>query len=67
LAREHGLSPVELALGFVYKRWCVGSTIIGATTMEQLQQDIDAAEVSLSNDILDEIERIHLTYTNPAP
>lgn len=67
LAREHGLTPAQLALGFVYQRWCVGSTIIGATTMEQLQQNLDAAEVPLSEDVLEEIERIHLAYTNPAP
>jgi len=67
LAKENGLTPIELALGFVYKRWCVSSTIIGATTIEQLQQDIDTAEISLSKEVLEEIERIHLTYTNPAP
>ena len=67
LARANNLTPTELALGYVYQRWCVGSTIIGATTMEQLRQDLDAAKVTLSNDILEEVERIHLTYPNPAP
>jgi aryl-alcohol dehydrogenase-like predicted oxidoreductase len=67
LASAHGLTPTELALAFVYQRWCVGSTIIGATTMEQLQQNIDAAQVSLDKDVLNEIERIHLVYPNPAP
>ena len=67
LARENNLTPTELALGFVYQRWCVGSTIIGATTMEQLQQDLDAMQVVLSSDVLEEIERIHLAYPNPAP
>jgi len=67
LARDNDLTPTELALGFVYQRWCVGSTIIGATNMEQLQQDLGAAEVTLGDDVLGEIERIHLLYTNPAP
>jgi aryl-alcohol dehydrogenase-like predicted oxidoreductase len=67
LARANNMTPTELALGFVYHQWCVGSTIIGATTMEQLQQDLDASEVTLSTDVLEEIERIHLTYPNPAP
>ncbi|MGW8246869.1 MAG: aldo/keto reductase [Acidiferrobacterales bacterium] len=67
LARANNLTPTELALGFVYHRWCVGSTIIGATTMEQLQQDLDAAQVTLGDEVLEEIERIHLLYTNPAP
>ena len=67
LAKVNNLTPTELALGFVYQRWCVGSTIIGATTMEQLQQDLDAAQVTLGDEVLEEIERIHLLYTNPAP
>jgi aryl-alcohol dehydrogenase-like predicted oxidoreductase len=67
LARANGLTPTELALGFVYHHWCVGSTIIGATSMEQLRQDLDAEKVSLSKEVLEEIERIHLEYTNPAP
>lgn len=67
LASEHELTLTELALAFVYTRWCVGSTIIGATTVEQLQQDLEAARLSLSKDVLEGIEHIHLTFTNPAP
>ncbi len=67
LAQACGLSPTELALGFVYHRWCVGSTIIGATSMAQLQQNISAYQVKLTPDILKEIDAIHLRYTNPAP
>ncbi len=67
LAREHGLTPTQLALAFVHKRWCVASTIIGATTMDQLREDIAAAEVTLAPDVLERIEEIHLLYTNPAP
>ena len=67
LARQHGLTPTQLALAFVYERWCVGSTIIGATTMAQLKENLDAAEVSLSAEVLQAIEGIHLRYTNPAP
>jgi aryl-alcohol dehydrogenase-like predicted oxidoreductase len=67
LARQHGLTPTQLALAFVYNRWCVASTIIGATTMEQLREDIAAAEVTLTPDVLERIEEIHLLYTNSAP
>jgi aryl-alcohol dehydrogenase-like predicted oxidoreductase len=67
LAREHSLTPTQLALAFVYNRWCVASTIIGATTMEQLREDIAAAETTLTPDVLERIEEIHLLYTNPAP
>ncbi|MGO9443612.1 MAG: NADP(H)-dependent aldo-keto reductase [Thiobacillaceae bacterium] len=67
LAHEHGLTPTQLALGFAYRHWCVGSTIIGATTMEQLRENLDASQITLSHDILAGIERIHLNFTNPAP
>ena len=67
LAREHHLTPTQLALGFVYHRRHVASTIIGATTMAHLQENIEAYQVKLSPEILQTIEKIHLQYTNPAP
>lgn len=67
LASQHGLTPTELSLAFVYNRWCVGSTIVGATSMDQLQQDLAATQVTLSQEVLEAIEQIHLLYTNPAP
>lgn len=67
LARRHGLSPATLALAFVRSRWFVASTILGATTLEQLQENIDSAAVTLAPELLQEIESIHLHYTNPAP
>jgi len=67
LARKHGLTPTQLALGFVTSRWFAASTIIGATTLEQLQEDITAGTTPLSNEVQQEIEALHLRYTNPAP
>ena len=67
LARAHDLTPAQLALSFVMQRWCVASTIIGATSMVQLQENIAAYHVQLSAEILKEIDAIHLRYTNPAP
>lgn len=67
LAHKHGMSPAQLALSFVYHRWFVTSTIIGATTMAQLQENIQAWQKPLSDEILQEIEAIHLRYMNPAP
>jgi aryl-alcohol dehydrogenase-like predicted oxidoreductase len=67
LAREHGLTPTQLALAFVYHRWFVTSTIIGATTMAQLQENIAAWQVQLSPEVMQEIEVLHLTMMNPAP
>lgn len=67
LAREHGLTPTQLALAFVYHRWFVTSTIIGATTMAQLQENIAAWSVQLSPEVMQQIEALHLTMMNPAP
>ena len=67
LARANNLTPTQLALSFVMHRWCVASTIIGATSMAQLQQNIAAYNVKLSPEIIKEIDAIHLRYTNPAP
>jgi aryl-alcohol dehydrogenase-like predicted oxidoreductase len=67
LARAHGLTPVQLALSFVYHRWFVSSTIIGATTMAQLKQNIDAWQTRLTPALVQEIEHLHLTMMNPAP
>jgi aryl-alcohol dehydrogenase-like predicted oxidoreductase len=67
LAREHGLTPTQLALSFVYHRWFVTSTIIGATNMTQLKENISAFETKLSPDVMKAIEAIHLVMMNPAP
>lgn len=67
LARRHGMSPARLALGFVYHRWCVASTIIGATTLAQLEENLAAWRDRPDAELLAEIDAIHLRYTNPAP
>ena len=67
LAAQHGLSPVQLALAFVASRWFTASTIIGATCMAQLQEDIDACLLDIPEAAVAEIEALHLQYSNPAP
>ncbi len=66
LAVRHGLSPAAMALAFVRSRWFIASTIIGATTLDQLKQNIDVVDVELSEAVLDEIDAIHERYPNPA-
>ncbi|MGC9504645.1 NADP(H)-dependent aldo-keto reductase [Baaleninema sp.] len=67
LAKKFGLSPTQLALAFVRSRSFVASTIIGATTLEQLQENLDSVNVALTPEMLAEIEAVHLKYPNPAP
>lgn len=69
LAKKHGLTPVQLALGFVRDRPFTASTIIGATTMDQLKENIDAftsAPRPLPPQVLDEIETLFKKYKDPA-
>ena len=67
LAEKHGLSLVELSLAFVTQQPFTTANIIGATTMEQLKENIKTAEVVLSPGILAEIDAIHTSIPNPAP
>jgi aryl-alcohol dehydrogenase-like predicted oxidoreductase len=67
LSRQHNLTPTQLALGFTYNKWCVASTIIGATSMDQLRENLEVDQVQLDAEVLAEIERIHLHFPNPAP
>ncbi|HEY9696067.1 MAG TPA: NADP(H)-dependent aldo-keto reductase [Trichocoleus sp.] len=67
IAQRHQLSPVQLALAFVRSRWFVSSTIVGATSLEQLQENLNSLNVVLTKDILAEIDAVHLRYPNPAP
>ena len=65
LARANGLSPAQMALAWCYSRWFVGSTIIGATTLAQLQENIDAAALVLPAGVEEAIDAIHSRITNP--
>ncbi|MFC2109671.1 aldo/keto reductase [Bacteroidota bacterium] len=67
LAKKHGLSLVELSLAFIEQQPFLTSTIIGATTMQQLKENIATMEVKLSDEILQEIDDIHNLQPNPAP
>lgn len=67
LAREAGLDPAQMALAFVSSRPFVASTLIGATTMEQLRANIGSIDLELSRDILDGIEGVHRRHSNPCP
>ena len=67
IARESGLSPAQMALAFVRTRWFTSSVILGATSLDQLRENLDSMEVSLSDEVLEKIDSVHQIYTNPAP
>ena len=65
LARKNDLDPVQMALAFVTSRPFTTATIIGATSIEQLQTNIESIELDLSENILREINRIREKYPLP--
>jgi aryl-alcohol dehydrogenase-like predicted oxidoreductase len=67
LAKKHGLDPAQIAIGYAVSRPFVTSVIIGATAMDQLKTDIDAADLALADTVLEDIDQIHLDYPNPCP
>ena len=66
LAKRRGVTLVQLALGYVSSRWFLGASIVGATTMAQLKEDIAAAQFELDAETLAEIRTIQARYPNPA-
>lgn len=67
LANDLHLTLTELAIAFVQHQSFVTSTIIGATSMDQLEENINAFEVRLTNEVMAEIDKIQELIPNPAP
>ena len=67
LATDHGLTLAQMALAFVNSRPFLKSTIIGATNMTQLKENIASIDVELSEAVLQGIEQIHSEIPNPSP
>ena len=66
IAQERGMSLTQLALGYVKSRWFLGASIIGATSLAQLTEDIAAAQFALDADTLAAVADVQLRYPNPA-
>ncbi|GGB92124.1 aldo/keto reductase [Pseudoduganella buxea] len=65
LARDNGMTPTQLALAWCYSRWFVASTIIGATSLAQLEENIGACTVKLPQHVVDAVDAIHASLPNP--
>lgn len=65
VAEKHGLDPCQMALKFVDKQNFVTSTIIGATSMEQLKTDIDAFDIELSDEVMADIDSVYRQHPIP--
>jgi aryl-alcohol dehydrogenase-like predicted oxidoreductase len=66
LARANGLTPTRMALAWCYTKWQVASTIIGVTSVAQLDEDLDAWGTTLSPEVLAEIDKIRWESRDPA-
>ncbi len=66
LARRRGLTPTKLALAFCYTKWQVASTIIGVTSLAQLDENLDAWGTRLAPELLAEVDRIRWELRDPA-
>ena len=66
LAREHGLTPTRMALAWCYGNWRVASTIIGVTSLAQLDEDLDAWGTTLAPELLSAIDGIRWEMRDPA-
>jgi aryl-alcohol dehydrogenase-like predicted oxidoreductase len=67
LARDHGLEPSQMALAFVNSRRFLTSTIIGATSTEQLASNLKTEDMVLYDDVLEGIDALHVEYSHPSP
>lgn len=65
LAVKHNLSPTQLALSWCYHNELVASSIIGATNMQQLEENLKAYDIRLDDEVQDEITAIYKKYTDP--
>ena len=66
LARDNGMTPTQMALAFCYTRWSVACTIIGVTSVAQLEENLNVWGTELSAQVLTEIDAIRLTHRDPA-
>ena len=67
IAEDHNMSLAQMSLAFVTQQPFVTSNIIGATNLDQLEENIDSINLELDNDLLAKINAVHAEIPNPAP
>ncbi len=67
IAEKYGISLTQMSLAFINTRPWTTANIIGATSMEQLKENIDSIDVDFTPEMLKEIEEVHKVISNPAP
>ena len=67
LAKDNNMTMVQLAQSFVNSRPFVTSNIIGATTMEQLKENVESINIEFTDEMMDRVNEIHNNNPNPSP
>jgi Predicted oxidoreductases (related to aryl-alcohol dehydrogenases) len=67
LAKEHFLDPAQMALAYVRTRPFLSSVLLGATSIKQLETNLQSVEIVLPKEIIEGIEKIHSLFPNPSP
>ncbi|WP_040280508.1 aldo/keto reductase [Psychroserpens damuponensis] len=67
IAEDHNMTLAQMSLAFVTDRPFITSNIIGATSLEQLEENIESVNITLSDEILKAINEVHADIPNPAP
>ncbi len=67
IAQQADLTSATLALAYARTRWFTSSVILGATSIDQLTENLDSAQVTLAPEVIEKIEAVHRLYPNPAP
>lgn len=67
IAQQHQLSPAQMSLAYVNTRPFVAANIIGATSLEQLKENIESVDVKLTDEVIEQIEAVHKVFPNPSP
>ncbi|WP_425076652.1 aldo/keto reductase [Psychroserpens sp. S379A] len=67
IAEDHNMTLAQMSLAFVTERPFITSNIIGATSLEQLEENIDSININLSDEIMTAINAVHAELPNPAP
>ena len=67
LSKEYNITMVQLAHAFVNSRPFITSNIIGATTMDQLKENIGSINIKITKEMMEKIDLIHNNNPNPSP
>jgi aryl-alcohol dehydrogenase-like predicted oxidoreductase len=66
IASRYGLTMAQLALGWVYSRPFVTSTIVGATSVDQLRENLDALNVPIFSNVVHDLSEVFMRYRDPS-